>query len=171
MKQLWSPWRMQYIGGEREVEGCIFCLLPREQKDRENLILYRGRRCFVIMNKYPYINGHLMIAPYIHTADLAQLDADTQAEMMSTLVLCVQVLNETIHPDGTNIGINLGRAAGAGIVEHVHMHIVPRWVGDTNFMAVCADTRVISEGLLETYDKLKPAFDRLGPVMMGGNAQ
>jgi len=158
MKQMWSPWRMEYIEGDKP-EGCFFCAYAAEDRDRENLILYRGERCFVIMNRYPYINGHLMVAPYQHTGSPAELAPETQAEMMAIMAMCIEALNASEHPDGHNVGINLGRAAGAGVTDHVHMHIVPRWVGDTNFMSVFCETRVICEAVEQTYDKLKPYFD------------
>jgi len=159
MRQIWSPWRVDYVTGDRDSDGCPFCRLPQEPNDRENLILHRGRHCYVIMNLYPYINGHMMIVPYLHTDNLADLTPETQAEIMSILIRCIQALQAAMAPDGVNVGMNLGRASGAGISDHLHMHIVPRWVGDTSFMSVLCDTRVISEGLQETYDKLKPFFD------------
>jgi ATP adenylyltransferase len=159
MRQLWSPWRMDYITGEKP-EGCIFCRLPGENADRENLILHRGQHCFVVMNRYPYINGHLMIAPYQPAASLAELSDAARDEMMALLTKCIEALDAAEQPDGHNVGMNLGRAAGAGIADHLHLHVVPRWVGDTNFMSVFCETRVICEALEQTYDKLKPHFDR-----------
>jgi len=157
MRQLWSPWRMDYVTGERP-DGCVFCRACQADADDENLILYRGEHCFVIMNRYPYINGHLMIAPYQHTGALADLGPETLGEMMSVTAMCVGALRHAMRPDGANVGMNLGRAGGAGITDHVHMHIVPRWVGDTNFMSVFCDTRVICEGLQQTYQNLRPLF-------------
>jgi ATP adenylyltransferase len=159
MKALWSPWRMEYILGDKS-GGCVFCEKPREQRDQENLILYRGERCFVIMNRYPYTNGHLMVSPYEHVDSPTKLPTETLCEMMALVNLCLETMKEAIQPNGFNIGMNLGAPAGAGIKDHIHMHIVPRWVGDTNFMSVFADTRVISEALEQTYGKLKPLFDR-----------
>jgi ATP adenylyltransferase len=151
---------MDYIRGSKP-KGCVFCNVPAQDTDRDNLILYRGQRCFVIMNRYPYNNGHLMVAPYEHVDSPAPLAAEAQLEMMQLVSLCLTVLKQTMSPDGYNIGMNVGAAAGAGIKDHIHMHIVPRWVGDTNYMPVCADTRVIVEGLLECYDRLKPVFASL----------
>ncbi len=158
MKQLWSPWRMDYIVGVKP-DGCVFCRAFQDDLDDENLVLYRGEHCFVIMNRYPYINGHLMVAPYQHTGSLAELAPEALAELMSVTSMCVGALLQTLKPDGANVGMNLGRAGGAGITDHVHMHIVPRWLGDTNFMSVFCDTRVICEDLQQTYEKLKPYFD------------
>jgi ATP adenylyltransferase len=162
MKRLWAPWRMDYIRGPK-FNGCIFCALPNAQADRENLILYRGQRSFVMLNRYPYNNGHLMVAPYEHVDSPTQLPAQVLGEMMELVNVCLAVLKETMQPDGFNIGMNVGAAAGAGIKDHIHMHVVPRWVGDTNYMPVTADTRVIVEGLLECYDRLKPSFDAARP--------
>lgn len=157
MEKLWAPWRMEYILQEKPV-GCIFCDKPREARDCENLILHRGAACFVIMNFYPYNNGHLMVVPYRHTADLAGLSADEQREMMHLLGRCTEVLGAQMHPQGFNIGMNLGRVAGAGIDEHLHFHIVPRWNGDTNFMPVTGHTKVLSQGLQESWEALHGLF-------------
>jgi ATP adenylyltransferase len=157
MKQMWAPWRIEYILGEKVV-GCIFCDKIQEEQDAENLILHRGEHCFVIMNRYPYTNGHLMVAPYVHVDSPTRLDAATQAELMALTNRCLEVLAEAMHPQGFNLGMNIGAPAGAGIKDHIHMHIVPRWVSDTNFMPVFCDTRIIPEGLAQTYEKLKPLF-------------
>lgn len=157
---LWAPWRMEYILGEKE-EECIFCSKPKADEDRRNLILLRGEHNFVIMNKYPYNNGHLMVVPYRHTADFNSLDTKESLEMMSVISQCMEVIKRAIHPEGFNIGMNLGKSAGAGIDEHIHFHIVPRWAADTNFMPVLGHTKVISEGLRETWDKFKAEFDKL----------
>lgn len=159
MEQLWAPWRLEYIVGEK-VEGCIFCVFPQQTNDRDSHILYRGKHAFVIMNAFPYSNGHLLVAPYRHTGDLSELSADESLEMMQLVQMSVRVLKEAVNPDGLNIGVNMGTAAGAGIADHVHMHIVPRWNGDTNFMPVFADVKVIPEALETTYDKLKVIFDK-----------
>jgi len=157
MEKLWAPWRMEYILQEKP-SGCIFCDKPKQDRDRENLILHRGAGCFVIMNFYPYNNGHLMIVPYRHIADLAALTAAEQSEMMTLLGRCTTILTQQLKPHGFNIGMNLGRTAGAGIDDHLHFHIVPRWNGDTNFMPVTGHTKVLSQGLQESWDSLKPWF-------------
>lgn len=157
MKRLWAPWRMEYLEGD-DVEGCIFCEKPAEDEDRANYLLYRGEWSYIIMNKYPYSNGHLMVAPYEHLGQLPDLDERTRAEIMELSTLCTQLLKEILHPDGFNVGANMGKAAGAGFDEHFHMHVVPRWIGDTNFMAVVGDTRVIPESLDETYERLTQAL-------------
>ncbi len=161
--QLWAPWRMRYIkaGDKSEGEGCIFCFKPQADKDKENLILYRSSHNFVIMNLYPYNNGHLMVVPYQHAADLQPLPEETLLDFMQTTQKCLTVLHQTMKPDGYNMGINLGRVAGAGIDDHVHMHIVPRWNGDTNFMPVIADIKVMPEYISETYNLLKNEFMKL----------
>ncbi|HOT97836.1 MAG TPA: HIT domain-containing protein [bacterium] len=157
MNKLWAPWRMEYILQEKP-EGCIFCDKPLEARDRENLILHRGASCFVIMNFYPYNNGHLMVVPYRHTADLAGLTESERLEMMTLLGRCTEVLGAQMHPQGFNIGMNLGQVAGAGIDEHLHFHIVPRWNGDTNFMPVTGHTKVLSQGLQESWEALRGLF-------------
>jgi ATP adenylyltransferase len=159
MKRIWAPWRIDYVR-EAKPEGCIFCQKPQEEADQDNLILYRGEHCFVIMNLYPYNNGHLMVVPYRHVNTLQELTPEELAEMMEQVNLCLDVLQELMAPGGFNLGMNLGTAAGAGIKDHVHMHVVPRWVGDTSFMPVLCDTRVIVEGIQGCYDRLKPLFDR-----------
>jgi ATP adenylyltransferase len=157
MKALWAPWRMEYIVGPKE-QGCIFCTLPNQQKDRDNLILYRGKECYVIMNRYPYNNGHLMVVPYFHTSSFDGLTDDVLAEMNILTKRCVDCLKKAFNPEGFNVGINIGRAAGAGIEEHLHVHVVPRWGGDANFMTVVGELRVIVEHIMVTYDKLFPVF-------------
>jgi ATP adenylyltransferase len=139
-------------------DGCIFCTKPVQKTDRDNLILFRGEKTFVILNLYPYNNGHLMVVPYRHTADCCELDEHTTAELWHFVTRCKHILTEAFHPEGFNIGMNMGRAAGAGIDRHIHMHIVPRWNGDTNFMPVVGETKVISQCVLETYDVLAPHF-------------
>ena len=162
---MWAPWRMSYVGSERE-EGfdgprCVFCRLPREQDDARTYILERGTHSFVIMNLYPYNNGHLMVIPYAHTDNLVDLDADTLAEMTAQLQRAQRVLTDAMRPQGFNMGINQGGAAGAGVAEHIHWHLVPRWAGDTNFMPVLGDTRVMPQHLDETYELLKERYDNV----------
>ncbi|MBI3914340.1 MAG: HIT domain-containing protein [Chloroflexi bacterium] len=162
MKRLWTPWRMAYLKAPKgsETRECIFCekLRAEREKDRANLVLERGARAFIVINLYPYTNGHLMVAPFEHSGDLESLDADTQQEMMRLIGKSIRALRRVMNPQGFNVGANLGRAAGAGVEDHVHFHIVPRWNGDTNFMPVLAETRMISELLPDTYDKLLQAL-------------
>jgi ATP adenylyltransferase len=159
MNVLWAPWRMEYIVSEKGKE-CIFCVRAASKNDRDNLVLYRGATVFVMMNKYPYNNGHLMVVPYSHQSSLSGLDENTRLELMNTVQKGVECLG-IFRPEAFNIGINIGRVAGAGIEEHIHIHIVPRWGGDTNFMAVTGETRVIPEHILNTYDKLYPVFNKV----------
>jgi ATP adenylyltransferase len=148
---------MAYIGGTR-AEGCLLCQLPREGADRASLILHRGPRTYVVLNLYPYNNGHLMIVPYRHCPDLATLTPEESLELMDGARRATQALARGFGAEGFNVGFNLGKAAGAGISEHVHLHVVPRWVGDTNFMPVLADTKVMPDYLVSTYDTLAPLF-------------
>ena len=165
MDKLWSPWRSKYIqtfkpGSEKE-EGCLFCRIAEENKDKENYLLYRNEKSFVIMNLYPYNSGHLMIVPFAHVSALKELDEETRLECMNMINLGCEMLEKSLYPHGFNIGANVGRVAGAGIDEHVHFHIVPRWNGDTNFMPVLNEVKLISEFMEETYGKLKKALDEL----------
>ena len=157
MEHLWAPWRMAYIGGAKQDQGCIFCVKPKEDpaRDEENLLLLRSERCFVLMNLYPYNNGHLMVAPYAHLPGIQELDADTLTDLMTTTQRCLAALSAALHPHGYNMGINQGVVAGAGIADHVHFHIVPRWNGDTNFMPVLADVKVMPDYLRNTYRQIK----------------
>ena len=159
---LWAPWRMTYILAEKPT-NCIFCTKPQEQRDAENLLLWRGHTAFVMMNRYPYNNGHLMIVPQAHVSSLTDLDPATRAELGELTMHCEQALRQTMRPEGFNIGINLGAAAGAGIAEHLHIHIVPRWNGDTNYMTVVSAIRVIPQHIDETYALLRPYFEALQP--------
>lgn len=156
MKQLWAPWRMDYILKEKE-EGCFFCLPLKRQRDRETLILHRGKKAFVMMNKYPYNNGHLMIVPYRHCKDVESLTRSEFIELFKLLQMSLQILKTSLSPQGFNIGINIGKAGGAG-EDHLHIHIVPRWAGDTNFMPILGETKVVPEYLAKTYQKLRSAF-------------
>ena len=171
MDRLWSPWRSKYIESfanettESKSEGqCLFCrVLSDPVKDEENLVVIRGSACIIMMNLYPYNSGHLMIVPFTHTGDISGLSESESSEMMQSARRCAETLTETIHPHGFNIGMNIGRVSGAGIESHVHLHVVPRWNGDTNFMPVLADTRIISEALEDTYRKLREALKRKKP--------
>jgi ATP adenylyltransferase len=171
MDRLWSPWRSKYIesfasetAASKQPEHCLFCrILSDPAKDIENLVVYRGSDCFVVMNLYPYNSGHLMIVPFTHAGDLSGLSEAETAEMMQSARQCVKVLTEAFHPHGFNIGMNIGRVSGAGIEAHVHLHVVPRWNGDTNFMPVLADTRIISQALEDTYSKLREALEKEKP--------
>lgn len=164
MKQLWAPWRMTYIdGSDSVVPGCcIFCLRDREIEDESRLVLRRGSESMVIMNRYPYTNGHVMIAPYEHTANLGQLNTATVLEMHGLTVLAQQALQQVMNPHGFNLGYNFGRAGGAGVEDHLHLHLVPRWQGDTNFMTVFGEVRVIPQHIKESYDLLREAMQ--GPL-------
>lgn len=165
MEQLWAPWRMTYLECKDKNAGdcCVFCIRDRIDEDRQRLVLHRGRHAFVIMNKYPYNNGHLLLAPYRHVPDIIDLTDEEMGEMHQLLRLARNVLQEALNPQGFNIGINLGRIAGAGLADHLHMHIVPRWSGDTNFMPVFAEVRVLPQHLDATYALLAPLFDRKSP--------
>ncbi|MDQ3327634.1 MAG: HIT domain-containing protein [Chloroflexota bacterium] len=159
MQRLWSPWRAQYVGDAEPVpEGCIFCRLPEEQNDRANLVAWRGEHTFVVLNRYPYNTGHLMVVPHKHAAELDALPPETLLEMMTTMTRCIAALGEAYGPDGYNAGMNLGSVAGAGIADHLHLHIVPRWAGDTNFMPVLADVKVMPELLEQSYEKIATAL-------------
>jgi ATP adenylyltransferase len=156
-KPLWAPWRLEYIQAADEQEGCVFCLAA-EGDDEERLVVRRGRRAFVLLNKYPYASGHLMVAPFRHGSEFGDLDDDETAEIHRLASEALESLAATYRPDGYNLGWNLGRVAGAGIVDHVHLHVVPRWSGDTNFMPVLADVKVLPEHLAETRRKLATAW-------------
>ena len=157
MQQIWAPWRMQYIQMEKP-KGCILCEKSAQHDDAANYILYRGDKNFVIMNIYPYNPGHLLIAPYHHAANLDDLTPEELHEHIEIVSRSVKILRQAFDPGGFNLGTNIGKVAGAGISDHVHTHIVPRWQGDVNFMPVLADTRVVPEALNETYQKLKDKF-------------
>ncbi len=157
MEYIWAPWRIEYIQMEKP-KGCILCEKPSQKSDALNYILYRGEKNFVIMNSYPYNPGHLMIAPYRHVASLEELTDAELREHFEIVSQSIVTLRQTFSPDGFNIGINLGKVAGAGIDDHIHTHIVPRWQGDTNFMPVISDVRVLPEALAETYGKLEGRF-------------
>lgn len=155
MDHLWTPWRMTYIQNPKTNDGCVFCAALSQEDGVENLIVSRSDYAFVILNRYPYTSGHLMIVPYSHQPSLENLDPATRAEIMELIPRALSVLQRVYKAQGFNIGMNIGEAAGAGIVEHVHLHIVPRWVGDTNFMSTLCGTRVLPEILEDTYQRLK----------------
>lgn len=159
-ERLYAPWRMEYIekAGESKCE-CIFCEKPRQDCDPVNYIIYRGAHNFIILNAFPYNNGHLMVIPYHHTAEFTALTPETLHEMMHLAGLAIEALRRAMCPDGFNLGMNLGRPAGAGIAEHLHLHIVPRWTGDTNFMPVIGQIRVLPESLERTWEKVRAAFN------------
>jgi len=158
MKYLWSPWRMKYIEQDSKEPGCIFCDALAKVDGEGNLVVMRGQRAFVILNKFPYTSGHLMIAPLEHRPTLEALDPATRAEMMELLSTFLSVLRSAYAPQAFNLGANIGVAAGAGVPDHVHMHIVPRWAGDTSFMSTVSDTRVLPESLRETYERVRGAW-------------
>jgi len=160
MERLWAPWRMSYILSQRS-NGCIFCEKPRENKDKENYILSRDKHGFAILNAFPYNNGHLMIAPYRHVPNIEDLSDEEFLSIFSLLKRWVEVIKMELKPDGFNIGMNIGKAAGAGIEGHIHIHVVPRWIGDVNFMPVISETKVISEHLDVTYEKLVAGWRRM----------
>ncbi|HSV92518.1 MAG TPA: HIT domain-containing protein [Desulfobacterales bacterium] len=157
MQTMWAPWRIDYILGKKE-PGCAFC---KALDPGGELTLYRGPQTLVVMNKFPYTNGHLLVAPVRHVATLGELDRDEMGALLATVERSIAVLRAGIRPEGFNVGLNLGKVAGAGIEEHLHFHVVPRWSGDTNALAVFADVRVIPQHLLETHALLKPHFDRI----------
>ncbi|MFC1948954.1 HIT domain-containing protein [Chloroflexota bacterium] len=157
MEHIWAPWRMEFIRMKKP-EGCFLCETPKEDKDTENYILFRGEKNFVILNSYPYNPGHMLVAPYRHIDGLAAMTDEERKEHFDIASQCVEVLKKVLSPEGFNLGINLEKVAGAGIADHIHTHIVPRWQGDSNFMTVIADVRVVPEALADTYQKLKGKF-------------
>ena len=157
MERIWAPWRMQYIESEK-TDGCILCEKPGQNKDNANHILYRGEKNFIILNSYPYNPGHLMVVPFRHTPSMEGLTEEERNEHFEIVGRVIRVLRQVLNPGGFNIGINEGKVAGAGIEEHFHTHVVPRWQGDTNFMPVLTDVRVLPEALADTYGKLKGKF-------------
>jgi ATP adenylyltransferase len=160
LEHLWSPWRLAYITGKASAEGCVFCHALSDAA-AEPLIVFRGRTCFVILNLFPYNNGHLMVIPNRHIASLGAATAEERTELIELTAVAEAALTEVYQPQGLNMGINLGRPAGAGILDHVHLHVVPRWNGDTNFMSVVGATRVLPEELPDSAARLRPAFARL----------
>ena len=160
MERLWSPWRLAYVTGTSDAQGCVFCEALASESAAP-LVLFRGDTCYVILKLYPYNNGHLMVVPNRHVASLAECSVAELGEMMELTRRAEIVLAEAYRPQGLNVGINLGRSAGAGVVDHVHIHAVPRWTGDTNFMSVIGQVRVLPEELDETARRLRPIFERL----------
>ena len=156
-RQLWAPWRLEYIQSADEQDGCVFCR-AHERDDEEGLVVRRGERAFVVLNKFPYSSGHVMVAPYRHVGEFGDLDDREALEIHRLAAEALAALAQTFAPEGYNAGWNLGRVAGAGVVDHVHLHVVPRWAGDTNFMPVLADVKVLPEHLLETREKLAAAW-------------
>lgn len=160
MDYLWTPWRYAYITGAGKVKGCIFCEAPKAGDDEKVRIVHRGEHCYVILNTYPYTPGHVMVVPYAHLDELQKLPSDAATEMVKILQNMEQVLRSLYSPDGVNLGMNIGKAAGAGVAGHIHMHILPRWVADANFLSVVGETRVLPESLETTYQKIKTALKR-----------
>lgn len=159
MEHLWSPWRMEYIMRNEAAPGCIFCKALQQEDNLVNLIVTRGKTAFVILNRYPYTSGHIMVVPNAHQPSLELLDAETRGEMMELVSRSLQVMRAVYKPEGFNVGVNIGAAAGAGVTDHVHIHVVPRWAGDTNFMSTLAGARVLPEALEDTYRRLREAWE------------
>jgi ATP adenylyltransferase len=157
-RQLWAPWRLEYIQSADEQSGCVFCAAATADEDEDALVVFRGERTFVMLNKFPYASGHLLIAPFRHVDEFGDLEDDEVLELHRLAASGIGVLAQTFAPQGYNAGWNLGRVAGAGVVDHVHLHVVPRWAGDTNFMPVLADVKVLPEHLIETRRKLADAW-------------
>ncbi len=164
MDVLWAPWRMDYILSGDKMPECIFCTDENRAADRERLILFRGRYTLIIMNRYPYVNGHLLVAPIRHVSGLNLLSDEEKLDLLTVVSESMEILKRVMNAEGFNAGLNLGRVAGAGIEDHMHFHIVPRWHGDTNFMTVLGDVRIIPEHIRSTYEKLLPAFRGIGNV-------
>lgn len=156
--RIWAPWRLRYVSKANEQSECVFCAKPAEGNDRDALIVHRGERCYVILNLFPYTSGHLMVALFDHIGRLQDVDPETTAEMMDLAQQAMRRMEEVYSPEGFNVGINQGRVAGAGVDGHIHLHVVPRWAGDNNYMPVVADTRVMPQSLEETYDALEGGF-------------
>jgi ATP adenylyltransferase len=161
MKRLWSPWRMSYIQDIHKELDCVFCLREDVSNDEENHIIYRGKFSYVILNRYPYTSGHLMVVPYKHKTSLDSFTDETRSELVELVSQCIQILREVYCAQGFNVGANIGSAAGAGIPKHFHFHVVPRWDGDTNFMSSIGETRVVPEALDDTYHRIKEAWNDL----------
>jgi len=167
MKRLWAPWRMEYILDDKKHDICLFCDVSKKDKnrvnktrDRKNLILFRGKKSFIMLNKYPYNSGHLMVVPYFHTSTFEGLSDDVLFDLIKNVERSTRILKEVLNPDGFNMGLNFGKVAGAGMESHMHMHVVPRWTGDTDSMPIIAETRVMPEHLRKTYNKLVRHFQK-----------
>lgn len=158
MDYLWSPWRYRYITTASPADACVFCIAPSANNDRDNLIVHRARHCFIILNRFPYTSGHLMVVPYMHVSTLEELEEPAAVEMALLVRQAEARLRKVYSPEGLNIGMNIGRPAGAGIASHIHTHVLPRWTGDTNFMTSVAETRVLPEDLSVTWEKLSGAW-------------
>lgn len=163
MERLWAPWRIGYVANANKEEKCFLCAAATGNDDRSSLVVRRGQTCFAILNRFPYNNGHVMIAPYAHKADLPELTPAERSEMLELVVEVQAALTATFRPQGFNIGINIGAAAGAGVPGHIHTHVMPRWTGDTNFVSTCADVKVISQSLDEAYQSLAAFFAKDQP--------
>jgi ATP adenylyltransferase len=166
MDYLWTPWRYAYVSTAEKISGCIFCDLPKLNDDPKALIVHRGQHCFVILNSFPYTPGHVMIVPFAHLDQLQNLPIEAAHEMMDLSQKMESVLRTLYSPDGVNLGMNIGKAAGAGVAGHIHMHALPRWVADANFVSVIGETRILPESLQMTYDRIKAALasaSTLGP--------
>jgi ATP adenylyltransferase len=161
MRQLWAPWRMAYVGGERTHSGCVLCAIGNEEDDAQNRVVERAELTYTVLNLFPYSSGHVMVVPYRHVGDVTELSAEESAAVMAGTQRAVLALRAALDPGGFNVGMNLGHVAGAGIAEHVHLHVVPRWGGDTNFMPVLADVKVIPEHMEQTAAKLREAYSHL----------
>ncbi len=158
-QRIWAPWRLRYVKDAKRTDECVFCAKPAEGDDRQALIVHRGERCFVILNLFPYTSGHLMVAPFEHVGRLQDIEAEVTGEMMALAKRAMSRMEYVYDPEGFNVGINQGRSAGAGVEGHIHLHVVPRWAGDTNYMPVLADTRVMPQSLEESYDALHGGFE------------
>ncbi len=164
MRHMWANWRMKYINSAGQETGCIFCSALAKTDDSSNLIALRGQRAFIILNKFPYTSGHVMVAPFAHEPGIEDLDPPTRAELMELSSLCMTALRHVYHPQAFNLGANIGEAAGAGVPGHVHLHIVPRWNGDTNFMSSIGEVRVLPEDLETTYRRIKTELIRMSDL-------
>jgi len=159
MKRIWAPWRMKFV--ENHEKGCVFCKVKSQTRDEENLIIFRGQKAFVILNRYPYTSGHLLVVANAHRPSFEDLEPGTRAEMMELATKATRVLRQVYQPEAFNIGANIGKAAGAGIEGHVHLHVVPRWAGDSNFMMTLAETKVMPEALEETYRRVRAGWRKV----------